>query len=435
MSSSSGLAIADGHAIVKMDTHRHLENGRRTPNSNSASDETPRGSALYRNNLLIAVGFLDLANALDFPANVWNQIPIPIYAMILMGLGGGCMILAISIGVWDMFLAVQNVHFLRSERSALLQQLACEDCVCDRALIRACLDMNRRELGWELLDRIALDFSMTVSAFLVGAGTLMAIRGDIATVFKISNLLSGYVGNALMPVYALLNALWSGYMWGRARKHGDAIRQSAGFLGSELVSDLQGRVKKHQRYALALMCTAWVTAIGSMISATKWQGYVVLAPSIVGSISCIIYWRTRLGYTRTACPDWITSEPGFDIWETLRAMKKAKSVVKNLGTDEKCLEKLLADHQESEESLQAFMKTLGLNHAFISTSADQISLDGEGSPRTLLQAQADAEACIMSSGARYFEHNERFLEELAGGLLTIQRNEGIRNRLPEHKPG
>ena len=41
-----------------------------------------------RNNLLMAVGFLELANAGDFAANVWNQVPPPKYAVALMVVGG-----------------------------------------------------------------------------------------------------------------------------------------------------------------------------------------------------------------------------------------------------------------------------------------------------------------------------------------------------------
>src|SRR5690348_13388435 len=41
-----------------------------------------------RNSLLAAVGFFELANAGDFAANVWNQVPAPKYAIALMAVGG-----------------------------------------------------------------------------------------------------------------------------------------------------------------------------------------------------------------------------------------------------------------------------------------------------------------------------------------------------------
>lgn len=37
-----------------------------------------------KNNLLVGVGFLELANAGDFAANVWNEIPVPRFAIALM---------------------------------------------------------------------------------------------------------------------------------------------------------------------------------------------------------------------------------------------------------------------------------------------------------------------------------------------------------------
>jgi len=43
---------------------------------------------MLRNSMLFGVGFLECANAGDFAANVWNQIPSPIYALVLMGIGG-----------------------------------------------------------------------------------------------------------------------------------------------------------------------------------------------------------------------------------------------------------------------------------------------------------------------------------------------------------
>src|ERR1700743_1635018 len=48
----------------------------------------PAKRARLLNNLLAGVGFLELANAGDFAANVFNQIPVPAYAAALMAVGG-----------------------------------------------------------------------------------------------------------------------------------------------------------------------------------------------------------------------------------------------------------------------------------------------------------------------------------------------------------
>jgi hypothetical protein len=42
---------------------------------------TPKGQRRLMNSLLAGVGLLELGNAGDFAANVWNQIPVPHFAM------------------------------------------------------------------------------------------------------------------------------------------------------------------------------------------------------------------------------------------------------------------------------------------------------------------------------------------------------------------
>ncbi len=43
----------------------------------------PKYQYRLKNSLLFGVGLLELANAGDFAANVWNQIPVPRFAMVL----------------------------------------------------------------------------------------------------------------------------------------------------------------------------------------------------------------------------------------------------------------------------------------------------------------------------------------------------------------
>jgi hypothetical protein len=43
----------------------------------------PRDQCRLKNSLLFGVGMLELANAGDFAANVWNEIPVPRFAMVL----------------------------------------------------------------------------------------------------------------------------------------------------------------------------------------------------------------------------------------------------------------------------------------------------------------------------------------------------------------
>jgi hypothetical protein len=41
-----------------------------------------------RNSLLVGAGFLELANVGSFVANVWNSVSVPVYAVVLMVVGG-----------------------------------------------------------------------------------------------------------------------------------------------------------------------------------------------------------------------------------------------------------------------------------------------------------------------------------------------------------
>jgi len=72
-----------------------------------------------KNSLLAGVGYLELANARDFTANVWNEIPVPSYAVALMAVGGT---LALSISLFafkDAELSQRNILLLQQERRYL----------------------------------------------------------------------------------------------------------------------------------------------------------------------------------------------------------------------------------------------------------------------------------------------------------------------------
>ena len=43
----------------------------------------PKDQYRLKNSLLAGVGLLEFGNALDFPSNVWNQIPVPRFAIVL----------------------------------------------------------------------------------------------------------------------------------------------------------------------------------------------------------------------------------------------------------------------------------------------------------------------------------------------------------------
>lgn len=178
-----------------------------------------QASPRFKNNLMASVGFLEFANACDFAANVWNMVPVPTYAAILMGLGGTVALVMTVFAARDGIRSWRNIRILREERRVLLRRS--RECrqTDSSPYLRACLEVNRREIGTEIIDRLAMDSIMGFGALLIGIGTNMAIGGANPHVFLASNLLSGYIGNALPAIWGLVNTIWCTYILRRASRH------------------------------------------------------------------------------------------------------------------------------------------------------------------------------------------------------------------------
>ena len=145
-----------------------------------------------------------------------------------------------------------------------------------------------------------MDALMGTGCVLVGAGTIMAIGGADDKVFKASNLMSGYIGNAVTAVYGVVNAGWSGVVVWRFWKQSGAVkrRMQGDGEGRCLQRLLLGRMRAMQWHAVLNGVTGLVAGAASMVTATRWWGYVVLIPCIVSFILCNAFWRLRLGYDR-----------------------------------------------------------------------------------------------------------------------------------------
>ncbi|KAK5210368.1 hypothetical protein LTR20_005031 [Exophiala xenobiotica] len=225
-----------------------------------------------RNSLLPLAGFLELANAGDFAANVFNDVPVPTFAAALMGIGGCVALFFAVIAVYDARLAWQNVCVLRRERQTLQSlsssrpqhqhrqhrqrrgkgntESALHTDAAEKSLevtnistalppsspsspsppgaanshalalaLRVYTDVNHFELLTELIDRFLMDVTLGFGGLLVGVGTLMAIGGANRKVFLASNLLSGYIGNGPAALAGLIRAVWSAYVYHRASRH------------------------------------------------------------------------------------------------------------------------------------------------------------------------------------------------------------------------
>ncbi|KAI3013008.1 hypothetical protein CBS147346_11 [Aspergillus niger] len=294
---------------------------------------------LFRNSLLAGVGFLELANAADFAANVWNQIPVPKYAMVFMAIGGPIALLITLVAARDFYLSYTNMQLLLKERRYLRELLDSVTTTTTTTttttqntntntqaeiLLQSRLSVNFRELGTEIVDRILMDALMGFGALLVGTGTIMAIFGANHHVYVASNLLSGYIGNGLAAVFGLVNAIWSGYLVGRfqvcwgvclnitdtnttTRELNNHVTEVTTITTTD--TDLEAEVKMYkdplklrfrslQFHALVNGINGLVAGAASMVTATMWYGYVVLIPCIVSLIACNWFWRVRVGYDR-----------------------------------------------------------------------------------------------------------------------------------------
>lgn len=241
------------------------------------------------------------------PLQTGNETPVPTYALVLMILGG-CMALSlIYFSVRDGLLSLANVRALRTERAYLLRQRAAlldsagGGVVVDANLVRTLdcfLDMNTREMGTELVDRVGMDTLLGFSSLIVGAGTLMATTGDHdGALFTASNLLTGYIGNAPCAAYGVANLLWSSYVWTRARKQQraalDYVRAS-----TRISQMLRNRTSSLQMHAALNGLGGVVAGAAALVTATMWWGYVVLVPCVITSGLVNLFWRRCVGYER-----------------------------------------------------------------------------------------------------------------------------------------
>ncbi|KAJ5691885.1 hypothetical protein N7462_001308 [Penicillium macrosclerotiorum] len=251
----------------------------------------------FRNSLLASVGYLELANAGDFAANVWNEIPVPTFAAVLMGIGGTLALGMVLVAIQDFRLSWRNVTLLRAEREHIkrLRQHHNKNPELVQ-LMNSRLGVSYREIGTEVVDRIVMDLLMGAGSVLVGVGTLMAIGGANPRVYKASNLLSGYIGNALAAFFGVVNAVWSICLIRRFQQHDNAARASQ--PSDDIRRRLHTRVRRFQWHSFINGLNGLVAGAGSMVTAERWWGYIVLIPCIISLIMCNYFWRKKLGYDR-----------------------------------------------------------------------------------------------------------------------------------------
>ena len=384
------------------------------------------GHAALRNNLLAGVGYLELANAGDFAANVWNEIPVPRHAMILMAIGGPIALMMSLVAVRDFYLSWKNVSLLYAERQALLA-LPTTD-----GKTAAVLGVNTRELGTESIDRMFMDLLMGFGALLVGTGTIMAIWGADHRVFLASNLLSGFIGNGFAAVFGLVNAGWSGYLVYRFQVRYSACQSNPAV--QTVRPKLRQRVRRFQWHVGINGVNGVVAGMASMVTAKMWWGYVVLIPTIVVMIAGNLFWRAKLGYDRPIMINLgMTSEEKTgdeddavgDALERLVSIEAAQSRLPDLA-ETGSLGTILA-FLEQKQMLEYFLVWIARkwpDHRFfapletVNLSRDDLET---GTEDEIARMEQECRQFLRDQARPLLEHRGRYLLELVGEAVWNQR--------------
>ncbi|KAJ5110454.1 hypothetical protein N7532_000989 [Penicillium argentinense] len=388
----------------------------------------------FKNSLLASVGYLELANAGDFAANVWNEIPVPTFAAILMGIGGALALGMVFVAIQDFRLSWRNVRLLREEREHLtrLQRYHAKNVEITR-LLGSRLGVLFRELGTEIVDRIVMDVLMGSGSILVGVGTLMAIGGADHHVYQASNLLSGYIGNALAALFGLANAIWSVYLIRRFTLHDAAVK--AREPSDEIRRRLHTRFRRFQWHAAVNGLNGLVAGAASMVTAERWWGYCVLIPCIISLVLCNYFWRKKLGYGRPILDH--ASVARMQLTPLLEDLEYAIAMQRGLSEPENSLSQTIVQRDSLPSILQFIVR-----NRMLETYCDSLARDKKTrhilqqlptSPAdetiaithdVLLQLSAKdlnsvamlhhAQKFICKEGVTTFTHRERHLLELLG---------------------
>ncbi|KAL7898661.1 hypothetical protein HDV63DRAFT_394288 [Trichoderma sp. SZMC 28014] len=396
----------------------------------------------FRNDLYRAVGFLELANAGDFAANVWNSYPVPVYATVFMAVGATFAGIMSVFALLDSRRAFRNVKFLRKQHRELKEARAAR---ASKSLptrdLDVLLSVMFRELGTEAVNRWALNMFLGVGAVLICVGTYLAIAGANPGIFLASNLLSGYIGNAPIAIFGALNSCWAFYILCKAQGHINAAKEA--IPGTQSLALIKRRSRNVQIYTGINGTATILGGVGSMITATRWWGYVILIPVILASMFCNYWWRNRAGYSRRDLVpyglsifsvDELSTALEFAARAEAKIKEQKKTPINSFVSDPSSLRSVLTFIQE-QELLEPFclrlVKDAGLRTTIgypnIPTEIEikvgsLLDLPKECHP-AIIQIAQDT---VRKIGLNHFRYRERYAAELLGTYLAISRQEAKR---------
>ena len=383
-----------------------------------------------KNSLLASVGFLELANGCDFAANVFNKVPVPIYAVVLMALGGTVALSIIYFAVKDALLSWRNLSLLREERRYLREQKIRRKKDGQAVLsLDARLNVNFRETGTEAIDRVGMEIFLGFGALCVGIGSFLAIGGANHKMYLASNLLSGYIGNTPSAIYGVANTAWSIYVWKRASRHS---RTGTKELKPDLMKRLlKPRLRSVQVHSTINGLTGLVAGVAALITATRWWGYIILLPCIISAVYCNFYWRNRLGYERP----FIRHPPPMDVVSLLEELETVASARQILDRNPvKPLNKLTSNSESIttvieflvandlfEEFCVRLLADKDLSTAILGDVGDEVTITARGLltlDETCTSRILDvAQACVSDVGPAHFKYRQQYMMETLGSYL------------------
>ncbi|KAL6872436.1 hypothetical protein HDV57DRAFT_265236 [Trichoderma longibrachiatum] len=407
-----------------------------------------------KNDLYRAVGLLELANAGDFAANVWNKYPVPVYAIVFMAVGATFAGVMSVFAMLDARRAWRNVTFLRQQyrelRQARERRAAKARPTTDLDVL---LSVVYREIGTEGINRWGLNLFMGAGAVLIAIGTYLALGGQNDAIFLASNLLSGYVGNSPIALFGAFNTCWAYYIFCKAQGHINAA--SKAIPGTRAMALIKRRSRNLQVYTSINGTATLVGGVGSMITATRWWGYVILIPVIMSAIFCNHWWRTRAGYTRRDLVPYGMSVMKVDELSTAldfaaRAPKKIrehkKTPLNAFVSDPTSLQAVLTFIQEYE-LLEPFCERLVKNKDLrrvlgCAGAPDEIKIKitslldlPKDQHPTIIQVAQDT---VRKVGPTHFQYRERYAAELLGTYFVVLKHEAKHRqkaRVQSEKPG
>jgi hypothetical protein len=270
-----------------------------------------------------------------------------------------------------------------------------------------------------------MDIIMGFGAVMVGIGTFLAIGGANPKVYRASNLLSGYIGNAPVALYGLGNATFSVYVWRRAHRHGIAAAK-------EMRSDVfRRRIRRVKIHAGIYAVTGVAAGAASLVTATHWEGYPVLLPCIISSIVCNFLWRNRIGYDRPMLRHKLTLSKAALI-EELERITSTREILRAAPSES--LSRLIPD-PGSLASILEFIRHSDLFYDFclriLKDESLAISIFGPLAPevrideKSILAADETlhprirqiAQETLQEMGPTRFRYRERYVVEALGCYL------------------